>query len=416
MKKKEVLILGWHQVYLSSNAGGYVRLREFLKRVPKTLNITLLDNRPTIYRDIVPEKAIITYSTPQLVNKVRPIFFLFWLFLETIASGFVIYTVAKRIISDKKINVIYVPIGEFPQLYIPGLFLKYRFPDIKLVVDILNYEIPDSSPSKFFSKLMQNRMGIFRSSITLGMFYLGYWITNATMKYIDYIFTVSPDLVKKIKKSYKKNSIDFTPSGVDNNFSLKKVRNKIYTGVYLGRITTQKGIFELLSVWEEVVKQKNDAKLAIMGSIDDKHKEALIHEIKKKKLQKQIDIFYNVSEKQKRDILSKSHLFLHLAVYEPLFPVIGILEGLSFGLPVIVYDMPVISSQKKELLQHRGIKIIKNLDTKKVAETVISYLKLDTVSKEKLATSAKKYANYYDWNSIAEKEFRVIEMLASRSI
>lgn len=415
MSNKEVLILGWHQVYLSSNAGGYVRLKEFLKRAPKSLNITLLDNTPTIYNDVFSKKNIVTYDTPQILKRIRPHFFLFWLFLETVATGFVIYNTARNIIREKKVSVLYVPIGEFPQLYIPALFLKKAFPEIRLLVDILNYEIPDVGPLDFFKKMLHNGMGIFRSIVTIIMFYLGYWVTNLTLKNVDYIFTVSPDLVKKIKKAYKKSSIDYTPSGVDNNFSLNKKNKKVYLGVYLGRITLQKGVFELLATWENVIKVRNDAKLAIMGSIDDKNKKALLHEIKKKKLQKQICLFYNVSEKEKKDILSKSELFLHLAVYEPLFPVIGILEGLSFGLPVLVYDMPVISSQKEAIRNQKCIIVIKNSDNRKVADTAISYTKLDVLAKQKLTNSAKEYANHYDWNIIAKKEFSVIEKLVNTS-
>ena len=123
MKTIDLLVLSWHQVYLSSNAGGYVRLREFVKRVPKNLNFILLDNNPTIFKDIVDDTNLIVFDTPNILKKVKH-FFLPWLLIETLFAGFIIYRIGNKIIANNNCKVLYVPIGEFPQLYLPAIFLK----------------------------------------------------------------------------------------------------------------------------------------------------------------------------------------------------------------------------------------------------------------------------------------------------
>ncbi len=414
MKQVDVLILSWHQVYLSSNAGGYIRLKEFLKRIPKPLSFLLIDNSPTIYKDIVPSANLVTYDTPGFLKKLRQYAFLPWLLLETIFAGVIIYRNSKKLIESKKIKIVYVPIGEFHQLYIPGVFLKRKFPHIKLVVDILNYELPESDWFSYFKKLQKSGVGLLRSFITIIMFSIGYFLTNITLPATDYIFTVSPELVKKIKKAYKKNTIDFTPSGVDTKRAVVAKKKK-YLGVYIGRITTQKGIMELIATWTEVVRKKKDAILAIAGHADETLLINLKKEIKKKKLTNNIKFFGQVTEKEKFGLLSESEMFLHLARYEPLFPVIGILEGLASGLYTIVYNMPVVSSQKKQLQKEESLAIVENGNIEEVTKQILSFSSLQTAKKQKIDKAARKFAKFYDWDIIAKKEFNVITKLARQS-
>ena len=71
MEKIDVLILSWHQVYISGYAGGYIRLREFLKRVPDNLSYCILDNAPSIYKDISGKFRIVEYSEPFIMMTLR---------------------------------------------------------------------------------------------------------------------------------------------------------------------------------------------------------------------------------------------------------------------------------------------------------------------------------------------------------
>lgn len=410
MKTTDLLILSWHQVYLSSNAGGYVRLREFIKRVPKNLNFLLLDNNPTIFKDIVDDANLIVFDTPNILKKIKH-FFLPWLLLETIFAGLLIYRIGKKIIVNNKCKVIYVPIGEFPQLYLPAVFLKIRFPQVKLIVDILNYEVPDNNFINYYKNLRKNGIGIFRGLVTIVMYFIGYFLTNITISRIDYIFTVSSELVTKIKKAYRKQTINYTPSGVNSSFVLKYSRIKKYRGVYVGRITAQKGVYDLVSLWSKYILHDSGAKLAIVGSADDENKKLLESEILKLKLQKNINVFFGASNEVKNKVLFQSAMFLHLAKYEPLFPVIGILEGLAYGLPVVLYDMNVVSKHLKKPGVDSFIYVVDNGDTDKVLSTLKQYVAYSDEEKNNIFKAARKYANGYDWDTIAAKEFNVIKQM-----
>lgn len=406
MKQADVLILSWHQIYLSSFAGGYVRLKEFLKRFSK-LNYLILDNYPSIYKKEA-KNNLIEYQSLKIIKPLINKFFILWFFFEIISTGFIIYKKAKQIIKEKKINVIYVPIGEFRHLYLPAYFLKRKFPHLKVVVDILNFEIPEKTLFLFYKKLRKNNVGIFRSLAIMFDFLSHQFIISKTINFADYVFTVSPELIKVLKNYYHKDSIDFTPSGVNNSLSLDFSIEKKYLGAYMGRMNMEKGVINVINVWKKVVEKIPEAKLALAGVISDDFKKIITKLIKENKLDTNIDLFGSVTEEKKSQILSQSQIFLHLAKYEPLFPVIGILEGFSHGLPAIVYDMPVVSSQIENLKSKDFLYIVKNGDRKGVAGKILEYNLLSQNRKRELSQKAKKFTDLFDWDQIAKKEFKII--------
>ena len=283
------------------------------------------------------------------------------------------------------------------------------------MVDILNYEIPDNNFINYFNTLKKNGIGIFRALVTIIMYYIGYFLTNVTISSVDYVFTVSPELVKSIKKVYSKKTIDHTPSGVDSSFQLRFSNTKRYLGVYVGRITAQKGVYDLVTVWSKYVLNGSNAKLAIIGSADEVNKKLLEAEIYRLHLQKNVEVFFGVSNIIKNKLLSQSMVFLHLAKYEPLFPVIGILEGLSYGLPVISYDMAVIANHLKQDNLANFIYVVDNGNTNKVVSALKKYTFRSDKEKKVIFQNARKYAKNYDWDVIAAKEFNVIQQLIANS-
>lgn len=409
MKQVDVLILSWHQIYLSSYAGGYVRLKEFLKRF-SNLNYLILDNYPSIYKKEA-KGNLIEYQSLKIIKPLLNKLFILWFFLEIISVGFILYKKAKKIVEERGIKVIYVPIGEFRHLYLPAYFLKKKFPQLKVVVDILNFELPEKTLNLFYKKLRKNNFGIIRSLATVFDFLTHQFIISKTINFADYVFTVSPQLIKVLKKYYHKKSIDFTPSGVDNSLPLDFSIRKKYLGVYLGRMNMEKGIIDVIKVWKKVVEIIPTAKLALAGVINDDFKKIVADLIKQYNLAGSVDIFYSVSEEKKKQILSESQIFLHLAKYEPLFPVIGILEGLSCGLPAIVYDMPVVSFQLNTLKKYNCLFIIENCNISQVVKKIIGYNKTPQDRKRSLSIEAKKFAGFYDWDQIAKKELDIINNL-----
>ena len=149
--------------------------------------------------------------------------------------------------------------------------------------------------------------------------------------------------------------------------------------------------------------------------IGEDFKKIITKLIRQYKLDANVDLFGPVTEEKKNLTLSQSQLFLHLAKYEPLFPVIGILEGFSHGLPAIVYDMPVVSSQIEDLKLKDFMYIVKNEDKEGVTNKILEYNLLSKSKKSELSQKAKKFAGLFDWNQIAKKEFIIINSFINKN-
>lgn len=409
---RKVLILGAHQSYVRANAGGYVRLREFIKYLPRDISCEVIDISPSIYADLLPDEKIIKINLPHYIKLLISNVFIIGVLLERLYIGIHIYRIGGKLINSEHIHLIYVPIGELLHLYLPALLLKRHFPHIKVVVDILNFEYIQDS----FIQLVR-RFIIYKHRIPTAIclaltHYISFRITKYTINDIDHIFTVSPLLISEIKKIYFKKTIDFTPSGVNipSYSSITKFKKKIYLCAYVGRVTEQKGIFNILDVWHRLISIKPEAKLVIAGIIDKETHSLVIKKIKEANLEKNIDLMGEVSEERKREILMSSEIFLHLANNEPLFPVIGILEGLSFGLPCITFNIPAIASQK-DSDKKLGIFISPNYDCSAVMRQIVEIHCLSKKEKACLSSKSKSFAQDFCWENIAKKEFSVLSKL-----
>lgn len=404
----DLIIVTWHQNYLSTYAGGYVRLRQFLKRIPKNLNFILLDNKKTIYSDILNKEKIIEYQSPKWINSIQDKVFILWFFLETISSTIILYNLSSHLIKQKKAKVLYFPTGEFLQLYIVSLLIKSRFPRVKIVLDILNYGILDKNYSTYFKRLQKSGIGFIRAVVITVTIWFSHTLMKYTIKHADYIFTVSREFQNKIKKDYKKKSINFTPSGVEVHSRQKKSKKK-YLGVYIGRMTVEKGIYDVISTCEQVIKQVPNAKFALGGYADEITKRSLQREILDKGIKNNITFFGDVTEQKKTDLLESSDLFIHLAHREPLFPVITILEGWSHGLSTVFYDMSVYKSALREFhFSDACLYPIKNQSISEAVKIIVKYAKYPLTEKTKKQKIARENAKMFSWDTISKKEWKVI--------
>lgn len=408
--KNNIIIIGIHQSHVGANAGGFIRLIEFIKYIPKDFNFKIIDLYPTIYDNNLQKKHIQTYTQPRIVYILLKKFFVLGVLGERIYSAFQAYKISCSIIEKESISIIYVPIGEFLHLYLPAILLKRKYPHIKLVVDILNFKVYKDNFISILKSYISKSNNYIISIATALVSYISFKLVNKTINTIDYIFTVSPQLVKEINIIYKRNTIDFTPSGVTFHPNKAKIIKR-YAGVYVGRVTEQKGIFNLIQVWKEVVRLKPEARLIIAGLITPETTNEVNEKIKMYNLTENVELKGSVTEKEKFKIIAESQIFLHLANYEPLFPVIGILEGLTSGLPVAVYNMPAVSEELKKIDKNNFIYVINNKEIRETALMIIEILSLNKLRKEEIALNARHYAAKYDWSKISKIEWDVISSL-----
>lgn len=235
---------------------------------------------------------------------------------------------------------------------------------------------------------------------------LSLWLIR---KNADIIFTDN-EIVKSelLDLGFNGDKIFITDIGINVDFirSIPNVNNKKYDACFIGRLVTQKGIFDLVSVWSAICKGQPSAKLAIIGD-GPKYSEFMTM-IKNHNLESNIDLLGFISEKDKIETLKYSKIFIFPS-YEEGWG-IAVCEAMACGLAVVAYDLPAYKNVYK-----MGMLTVPIGDIKALTEKIENLLK-DESMRVTMGKKAEIQANEYDINNIARDEFSIINKEFNRVI
>ncbi len=214
------------------------------------------------------------------------------------------------------------------------------------------------------------------------------------LKFYDYFIAVNKKDIDKIKSINPKANFINIPNGIQIPRSITSTKNNI---LFLGRIEVdQKGLDLLIKAYSNIA-DKTTSNLIIAGSGTD---------IEVKKLQKLLQNFHlngkakllgRVDEKEKNKLLRKSALVVIPSRYET-FSVTA-LEGLSYGAPIVSFDLPGLEWIPDNLAYKT-----KSFNIEDFSKNILKALK-----EEQTATSKRQkrinFAKNYDWQRI-EKMYK----------
>jgi len=227
------------------------------------------------------------------------------------------------------------------------------------------------------------------------------------IKFADKIIAVSEYIKNYLEKKYGRKDIIVIPNGIEipkisqtteviKKFGLQP-KKYIFTAC---RFVPEKGLHDLIFAYRKI--KNPEFKLVIAGDAD--HETKYSRDLKKLANETQGVILTGVlSGEPLVELYSNAGLFVLPSYYEGL--PIALLEALSYGLPVLVSNIP----------QHREIPLsefryFKVGDTDELAKKIVELFNLGISEEEK-----QKYfillKERYDWDEIAEKTFEVYKSL-----
>lgn len=159
-------------------------------------------------------------------------------------------------------------------------------------------------------------------------------------------------------------------------YSFTRPNNRGMNVCYVGRLSKNKGISDLIAIWKLVVQKLPNAKLILIGT--DLGKGRFQKAIKKYHLESSIFIKHYLDDDAKRDILTTSSIFTFPS-YEEGWS-LAVMEAIDQGALPIVYDLPAY-----DYICNNEIKIRVG-DIKEFANKVIYFL---THPKERNSTVAE---------------------------
>lgn len=174
---------------------------------------------------------------------------------------------------------------------------------------------------------------------------------------------------------------------------------EVYDAIFSARLIPEKGLYDILEIWNLVTRQKPDAKLLVIGMTESKkHIEKFHSLIKRYKLGGNIIFLGEKNDEEVFHLLNSSKLLVYPSVLDS-FP-LSVLEALACGKPVIAYNIPAIQ------LNYGGCKAVKTVkvkDNANMAKCILSLLENET-ERAILSYDAKSFAQKCSWDRVVEAE------------
>jgi alpha-1,3-mannosyltransferase len=285
------------------------------------------------------------------------------------------------------------------------LDLKYYRMAPQIIRMAKNYDIIHIHGIGFFSDFLSLTKFIHKKKIILsthgGIFHTG----NLNLFKKIYFHTWCKVILKNIDKTiadskndYDKfsgitNNIVFIPNGVSLD-KLKSNPDKKNIFLYLGRISKNKRIDNLIETIRLLKKHGYDYKLYIIGKDWDGMEKDLKKSVAKNGLENNVIFKGEVSEKEKIKHLSEAKFFLSASEYEGFG--ISLLEAMASGCVVIANDIDafrnIVENNKNGFL----------INFSKPGESFKHMIKIvNKKSLKRISENAAKDAKKYNWAELA---------------
>jgi glycosyltransferase involved in cell wall biosynthesis len=370
-------------------------LKIFCKR--KNLEVAVLESAPSLLTkpEITCKKHLLSSS---FYGKGWLSTYVGWIFWSVNASikGF-------SLARDANSNVIFVPNNTLPNLF--SSYIISSVLRLPLCVVVHHIDVPFKSEKADGSLYGCYRIIGYSRLVSL-MKTFAFYITVSLLRKARAIIAVS-NFTARALKIYGVSNVKIFVSGnaVNVNF-MRNVKpysaKKCYDGVFVGRIAKEKGVFDLLSVWKKIAKNRGEAKLLIIGS--GLEFSAVKEKIVALGLENRVFLRGCCSDSELYGLLKSSKVFIFPSLFEGWG--IAVAEALACGLPVVAYDVPALREN------FGGCKSVFLVSVKNFGEMFSKILRILDMSEKdlrKLGSFSRQYSKRFVWEEVAKKDLAFLE-------
>jgi glycosyltransferase involved in cell wall biosynthesis len=206
-----------------------------------------------------------------------------------------------------------------------------------------------------------------------------------------------------VKNGISRDKIRVSGNGVDVDLIEQvKPEKKVYDGIFVGRISRDKGIFDLVQIWQKIATWKPDSRLVVVGQGPDLPK--LKEVVDSSCVSSNIMLKGSCSDAELYALVKASKVFLFPSRFEGWGLAVG--EALGAGLPVVCYDIPALREVFGEC---RSVFFTRVGDVERFAQTVEKIFEENCLTK--LEAASKEFARRFNWEEVALKDLDTIEDL-----
>jgi glycosyltransferase involved in cell wall biosynthesis len=188
--------------------------------------------------------------------------------------------------------------------------------------------------------------------------------------FADFVFVTSvPDSGKFTRRLRDSHSIIVVQGGVEDTEAKKYMQsNKVvpvalrkYDSCFLGRFHHQKGVLELIEIWQLVVKKIPTAKLIMIG--DGELRPQVEELIKNRSMNDNIELAGYKYGVEKFEYFKQSKIVLHPATFDS--GGMAAAEAMVWGIPGVAFDLEAL-----ETYYPKGMVKVKCFDLSEFANTI----------------------------------------------
>lgn len=178
-----------------------------------------------------------------------------------------------------------------------------------------------------------------------------YWLTQIPVYWAiyylaDYVFVTSePDVKSFITNKRNRSKIIVAQGGVDISDSEKYLKGRgiipvwerTFDACFVGRFHHQKGVSELIDIWNDVCNKLPHAKLAMVGTGSGPMERTVRDKIKKYRLDRNIILFGFLDGHKKYSIFKNSKIVVHPATFDS--GGMAAAEAMAWKIPGVSFDL-----------------------------------------------------------------------------
>jgi len=382
--------------------GAEKRFIEVLKVwTTKGADVTVIDPYPEIMSKSGVDCEVIKVQTPfRYSGKGLFSIYLEWI-LWTIRACFVCPSLIKR----RDYDSILVPINTLPGLAVA--YLLRLVSGVPLCIIVHHLDFPYVNVRASLASTYRVYRGVRFSVPAAFAKALAFLLILAFIKRSEACITVSNYTAKLLlRNGARQYKIHVSGNGVDTSLIERfSPTMKLYDGVFVGRVSRDKGVFALVKIWKQIILKRPESKLLMIGTGPDFSKLKELTE--NSNLAANIILKGRCEDSELYTLMKASRVFAFPSMFEGWGLAVG--EALACGLPVVCYDIPAL----REIFGAcSSVFFVPIGDTEIFTETVEKILHDGDF--DELETISKEYVKRFTWKRVALNDLQIVENLIHR--
>jgi glycosyltransferase involved in cell wall biosynthesis len=387
--------------YVTAVGGAEKRFLETSKVfVEKGLELVVLESNPSLLERKNGYYKLYTLSSPFSACRGWFTIYLDWILWVMLACFR-----SVSIIHRTRCRLVFAPNNTVPNL-LPAYF-AHTVTRLPLCVVVHHMDVTSENTQKGFQMVFSAYRKIGYTASISFLKTLAFIIVTRLLKEANVCITVSNFTAQTLTRlGAASRRIRISGNGIDPQLinQISALQKKAYDAVFVGRISKEKGVFDLLEVWRQIVSERGHVRLLIIGSGPDLLEVKEI--VENYGLKENVVVRGGVDDVEMYSLLKSGRVFVFPSRFEGWG--LAVAEALACGLPVVCYDIPALREVFGEC---KSVFFVPVGNIERLSSAVKKILEMEKKKYDEFSEISRNYVSRFAWSEVAMKDLQVIRKL-----